>query len=153
MLQVSAQDFIDRVGEREALDLTDPDRVLIDPERINRAIGDAESEIAAILAAKYSALELLRPCAYLNTACLTIARKNLDMTVEPRRHVFEDYKLVIERLEAIAKGESGLIFDEDFTQTPPVIPDPGEPDPPLPPPQVQILFSPGFSHLANSGFL
>ncbi|PHS48758.1 MAG: hypothetical protein COB05_04410 [Marinobacter sp.] len=107
----SAQDMIDRFGERELIELTDRDHTgVVDQTVIRQAIQDATAEVDGYLAGRYQ-LPLSQPPLVLVRVCCDIARfllydDNLPEVVEKR------HKSVVDLLRQVSSGRVSLGVSE-----------------------------------------
>lgn len=105
------QDYIDRHGEQELLQLTDRDGDgLEDLDVLNRAVSDAQAEIDAYVGARY-ALPLASTPELLKRIARDIVRYNLFDTHAPEE-VRMRYKRAIKLLESIRSGDTSLGLPE-----------------------------------------
>jgi phage gp36-like protein len=124
-MQATPQDFIATFGQQEAIELTDPNRQSIQPEKLEIALRHAWGEICTRIGTIYTQAVLLeRPCEDLLGIQVRIARWKLDQANTPRQHVLTAYEQEIERLTAIADGKALLLFDDESPGQPSPDPDP-----------------------------
>ncbi|TAN12916.1 MAG: DUF1320 domain-containing protein [Burkholderiaceae bacterium] len=120
------QDLIDRFGEPELIQLTDPEnQAAIDPARIDRALADATA-LADGLLGKIYALPLAGctkpdpqpgnpgataqvPPPQLTRICCDLARYYLYDDLAPDAEVYRRYKAATVELQAIAGGSARLV--------------------------------------------
>lgn len=113
-MYASVDDFIKRIGELEAVQLTD--RELsgeVDRELLEVALGDASSQIDGYLSGRYR-LPLMSTPPNLIRICCDIARYHLTSKsgVTTMDAIENRYKLCLRELENIAKGVVSLGVDE-----------------------------------------
>lgn len=111
MPYATQQDLIDRFGQAELIELSDRSRSgAIDAAVVSRALGDADADIDAYLASKYT-LPLDTVPLVINRLACEIARYHLheDRVTENVRKRYED---AIRMLRGVASGEVSLGVDE-----------------------------------------
>lgn len=115
MAYVTQQDMVKRFGEQELVELTDRDGTAgaIVPGVLAEAIADAESEIDAYLASRYS-LPLTDPPAALTRVAADIARYRL-YDEHATDAVTDRYKAAVDFLKSIAKGTVSFGPGDDGT--------------------------------------
>lgn len=107
MPYATEQDLIERFGEAELLQLTDPDQTgLIDSDRVDQAIQDAEREIDAYIGVRHDLPLSATPPLLVSLSC-DIARYKL-YTHAPPEEITERYKAARQLLGAIARGQAAL---------------------------------------------
>jgi phage gp36-like protein len=107
MSYASLQDLIDRFGEAELLQLTDPDQTgLIDEARVGVALSDAEREIDTYIGVRHD-LPLSATPPLLVSLAADMARYKL-YTHAPPEEITERYKAARALLAHIAKGQATL---------------------------------------------
>lgn len=114
-----AQELIDRFGEREMLQLTnpeDPRNGAIDAFVIDTAIADADARIDSYIGQRYS-LPLASVPASIKDACMHLARYNLYGNQKPE-WVKERANDTIAWLKDIATGKAGLGLPEEPSAAP-----------------------------------
>ena len=110
MNYATVSDFILRVGELDAIELTDRDRTgSVDTTVLNVALLDSSSQIDGYLSARYE-LPLLDIPHNLVRICCALTRYRLASMsqVGNTDEIIERYKLSLKELEAIAKGQISL---------------------------------------------
>lgn len=124
MTYATPQDLIDRYGEAELLQLTDPDLQAVQTARVQRAIDDAQAYIDSFVGRVYR-LPLAgctkpapvqgNPQATVQVAPPQLARMAADVAryylykdFAPESEVYLRYKAVGKELEAIAEGRAVL---------------------------------------------
>lgn len=110
MQYATPSQFIERVGEFDAITLTDRDRIgVVDNRVLNIALNDASSQIDGYLAGRYA---LPLPSVPLNLVriCCDIARYRLANMSQTgiTAEIIERYKLVVKELEQLATGKISL---------------------------------------------
>ncbi|QGM81676.1 gp436 family protein [Otariodibacter oris] len=106
MNYATPEDFLLRIGEQEAIELTDRERLgVVDSGILAMALGDASSQIDGYLVGRYS-LPLNSTPSILTRICCDIARYYLTSMsgVTITEEVIERYKFCLKELENIAKG-------------------------------------------------
>lgn len=105
----SAPDFVDWVGEAEAVDLAPTDSGTPDLTKIAEALDQAQAQILSKLSGRYPPDRVAAsPSKELKLLELQLARWGLDQTNLPRDFVFEGFKFAIRRLERVAEGKEDL---------------------------------------------
>jgi phage gp36-like protein len=124
MIYATAQDLIDRFGERELVELTDPDLEVVQTAKVARAIDDAQAYMDSFLARVYAlpltgcvkpapvvgnphATELVAP-PQLTRIAVDVARYYLYKDFAPENEVYLRYKAAEKELMAIADGKAVL---------------------------------------------
>lgn len=120
MSYASVDDFVLRVGEKQAIDLTDRDfKNRIDEDVLDVALSDSSSEIDAYLSSRYT-LPLAKVPANLVRLCCDIARYRLcsmsDVTITD--DVRERYEKAIAELKLLAKGTTSLGIEQSLDTDP-----------------------------------
>ncbi|AUI65207.1 MULTISPECIES: gp436 family protein [Glaesserella] len=120
MSYASVEDFVLRVGEGQAIDLTDREREdRINEAVLNVALEDSSSEIDAYLSSRYT-LPLAKVPANLVRLCCDIARYRLcsmtDVTISD--DVRERYEKAIDELKLLAKGTISLGIEQQLDADP-----------------------------------
>ena len=122
MNYATAQDLIDRFGERELIELTDPDLVAVQAEKVERAIADAQAYADSFIGRVYTlpltgcvkpapvvgdpfATELVAP-PQLTRIAVDVARYYLYKDFAPENEVYLRYKAAEKELLAIADGRA-----------------------------------------------
>lgn len=110
----NVQDYLDRMGEKETLELTDRDyQGQINEVVLQTALDDASSQIDGYLVGRYT-LPLGNVPRNLTRLCCDLARYRLcskgDTTIS--EEVIERYKLSLKELEALASGKMALVLEE-----------------------------------------
>lgn len=125
MNYATTQDLIDRFGERELVELTDPDLEAVQPEKVARAIADAQAFADSYIARVYRlpltgcvkpapvpgdphATELVPPPQLVRIAC-DVARYYLYHDLAPEHEVYIRYKAAERELVAIGDGKATLV--------------------------------------------
>ena len=106
------QDLIDRFGERELVQVTNPetpDAEAIDDTVLTRALSDADAEIDGYLIGRYELPFDTAPAVLVRSAC-DIARYHLydDRVTEQVQRRYDD---VVKFLAAVSKGDISLGVD------------------------------------------
>ncbi len=118
------QDLIDRFGERELIELTDPDLVAVQSDKVTRAIADAQAFADSYLGRVYRLpltgcvkpapvegdpfATLLVPPPQLTRISVDVARYYLYKDFAPENEVYLRYKAAEKELLAIADGKAVL---------------------------------------------
>lgn len=115
MMYAQAQDFIVRVGELQALQLTDRDNVGgINYAVLEIGLSDSSSQIDGYLSARYK-LPLSTIPQNLTRICCDLTRYRLcsmsDVAITDE--IIERYKLSIKELEALASGKISLGIEDE----------------------------------------
>ncbi|OGB19446.1 MAG: hypothetical protein A2W72_17935 [Burkholderiales bacterium RIFCSPLOWO2_12_67_14] len=122
MNYATPQDLIDRFGERELIELTDPDLVAVQSEKVERAIADAQAYADSFIGRVYTlpltgcvkpapvvgdpfATELVAP-PQLTRIAVDVARYYLYKDFAPENEVYLRYKAAEKELLAIADGRA-----------------------------------------------
>jgi phage gp36-like protein len=122
MKHAIAQDLIDRFGERELIELTDPDLVAVQTEKVERAIADAQAYMDSFIGRVYTlpltgcvkpapvvgnpqATELVAP-PQLTRIAVDVARYYLSKDFAPENEVYLRYKAAEKELLAIGDGRA-----------------------------------------------
>lgn len=118
-MYATAQDFVLRVGELQALQLTDRNATgEIDYEVLAIALSDSSSQIDGYLSARYK-LPLSQVPQNLTRICCDLTRYRLcsmsDVTITDE--IIERYKLSIKELEALASGKISLGITDESDDT------------------------------------
>lgn len=118
-MYATAQDFVLRVGELQALQLTDRNATgEIDYEVLAIALSDSSSQIDGYLSARYK-LPLSQVPQNLTRICCDLTRYRLcsmsDVTISDE--IIERYKLSIKELEALASGKISLGITDESNDT------------------------------------
>lgn len=119
MMYAQAQDFIVRVGELQALQLTDRDNVgEINYAVLEIGLSDSSSQIDGYLSARYK-LPLATVPQNLTRICCDLTRYRLcSMSDVPiTDEIIERYKLSIKELEALASGKISLGIEDEPMNT------------------------------------
>ncbi len=112
MSYLTAIEFIQRVGEAEAIELTNldnPSAIAVNTTRLELALTDATSEINGYLANRYD-VPLINIPGFIKLYCLDIARYRLAENNAPEAYK-QKYDTAIARLKDIEKGQMLLIDD------------------------------------------
>lgn len=107
-------DFVQRIGEDEAMQLTDRERNgVVDESLLQVALDDSSSQIDGYLAGRYK-LPLMTVPQNLVRICCDLARYHLTSKsfVTMTEEVENRYKLCLKELENISKGVISLSLDE-----------------------------------------
>lgn len=109
-MYATVEDFILRVGEGQAIDLTDRERAgVVDTSVLMVALADSSSQIDAYLAGRY-ALPLTPIPLNIVRICCELARYHLcsmtDVTIT--EEIIARYKLCLKELEQLANGKNAL---------------------------------------------
>lgn len=124
MPYASVQDMIDRFGQVELVQLTDPDQIAVQPQRAQRALDDAQAFANGLLAQAYRlplagcrkpaptpqnprATEQAPPPQLVRIVC-DVARYYLYDELAPEHEVALRYKAACAELRAIADGKAQL---------------------------------------------
>ena len=124
MHYATVQDMIDRVGERELVQLTDPEIIAVQAARAERALGDAQALVDSYVGRVYrlplagcvkpapvpgdlDAVELVPPPQLTRIAC-DVARYYLYDDIAPEHEVYLRYKAAERELLQIAEGKAVL---------------------------------------------
>lgn len=124
MQYATQQDLIDRFGERELVELTDPDGVAVRAARVQLALDDAQALADGLLARVYrlplagcakpapapgdpQAMALVPPPQLTRAVC-DLARYYLYDDLAPEHEVALRYKAALRELQAIADGKALL---------------------------------------------
>ena len=121
MNYASLQDMIDRYGEREMIELTDPDLVAVKPARVELKLADAQAFADGFVARVYrlplegcakpsvtpGVVERVCPPQLTRIVC-DVARYYLYDDLAPEHEVYLRYKAAEKELLAIAEGKSVL---------------------------------------------
>lgn len=122
MNYATLQDLIDRFGEIELIELTDPDLLAVNAERVARAIDDAQAYADSFVGRVYrlpltgcvkpapvegnpQATELVAP-PQLKRIVVDVARYYLYKDFAPENEVYLRYKAATVELQAIADGKA-----------------------------------------------
>lgn len=110
MMYATADDFVLRIGEQQAIELTDRDRTgEINQQVLAVALADSSSQIDGYLLGRYP-LPLVTVPDNLVRICCDIARYRLvsmsEVTITDE--IIERYKLSLKELEQIASGKISL---------------------------------------------
>ena len=110
MMYATADDFVLRIGEQQAIELTDRDRTgEINQQVLAVALADSSSQIDGYLLGRYP-LPLVTVPDNLVLICCDIARYRLvsmsEVTITDE--IIERYKLSLKELEQIASGKISL---------------------------------------------
>lgn len=124
MQYATQQDLIDRFGERELIELTDPDNLAVRAERVQLALDDAQAMANGLLARMYSlplagcakpapvpgnpGAVVYVPPPQLTRAVCDVARYYLYDQLAPEHEVYIRYKAAERELQAIADGKAVL---------------------------------------------
>ena len=125
MHYATQQDLIDRFGERELIQLTDPDGAAIAETRVERALLDAHALADGKLSRVYAvpldgcrkpapqpgnvhAVEQVPPPQLVRIVC-DVARYYLYDDLAPESEVVARYKQAVAELDAIAAGKAQLV--------------------------------------------
>lgn len=116
----SVDDFIQRVGEKQAIDLTDRDFLNeVNEEVLNQALVDSSSQIDGYLVSRYQ-LPLAKVPANLVRICCDLARYRLcgmsDVTITD--DVRERYEDAVAELKLLAKGITALGIEQGLESDP-----------------------------------
>lgn len=124
MNYATAQDLIDRFGERELVQLTDPDLQEVRLDKTERAIEDAQAYVDSFVGRVYAlplagcvkpaptvadplATALVAPPQLVRVTC-DVARYYLHKDFAPENEVYLRYKAATTELQAIADGKAVL---------------------------------------------
>lgn len=112
MAYAAVSDMIQRFGEREVLNNSNPEgsvATVIDVARVNQVLGDASDLIDTYLNRRY-AVPLATPPASIVNACCRIARFDLAQTggTQPTEQILSDRRDAIAWLGKIASGSISL---------------------------------------------
>jgi len=124
MNYASAQDMIDRFGERELIQLTDADLVAVQADAVDRALADAQALADGYVGRIYrlplpgcskpapteadpAAVQLVAPPQLTRIVC-DVARYYLHDNLAPEHEVYLRYKASERELQAIADGKAVL---------------------------------------------
>lgn len=119
------QDLIDRFGQRELVELTDPDLAVVQTAKVERAIGDAQAYVDSFVGRVYAlplagcakpapqpgnvhATVQVAPPQLVRVTC-DVARYYLYKDFAPENEVYLRYKAATTELTAIADGKAVLI--------------------------------------------
>lgn len=119
MMYATADDFILRIGEQQAIELTDRDRTgEINQQVLAVALADSSSQIDGYLLGRYT-LPLASIPDNLVRICCDIARYRLVSMSEVTTtdEIIERYKLSLKELEQIASGKISLGIESNEVQT------------------------------------
>lgn len=122
MNYATQQDLVDRFGERELVELTDPDLLAVQAPRVARALDDAQAFIDSFVGRVYAlpltgcvkpapvvgdphATALVAP-PQLTRIAVDVARYYLYKDVAPEQEVYLRYKAAEKELQAIASGHA-----------------------------------------------
>lgn len=116
----SVDDFIQRVGEKQTIDLTDRDFLNeVNEEVLNQALVDSSSQIDGYLVSRYQ-LPLAKVPANLVRICCDLARYRLcgmsDVTITD--DVRERYEDAVAELKLLAKGITALGIEQGLDADP-----------------------------------
>ncbi|OOH87340.1 hypothetical protein BMT54_10035 [Pasteurellaceae bacterium 15-036681] len=112
-MYASVEDFVLRVGEKQAIELTDRDYIgYVNEDVLNIALSDSSSQIDGYLASRYT-LPLSMIPQNLTRICCDIARYRLCSmsNVTITEEIIERYKLSLKELEQLASGKVSLGID------------------------------------------
>lgn len=124
MHYATVQDMIDRFGERELIQLTDPEIVAVQAARAERALGDAQALVDGYLGRVYrlplagcakpapvpgdpGAVQLVPPPQLTRITC-DVARYYLYDDIAPEHEVYIRYKAADRELGLVAEGRAVL---------------------------------------------
>ena len=124
MNYATAQDMVDRFGETEMVQLTDPDILAVQAEKVERALADAQALADGYVGRVYrlplagcakpapvpgdiGAVQLVAPPQLTRIAC-DVARYYLYDDLAPEHEVYLRYKAAERELAAIAEGKAVL---------------------------------------------
>ncbi len=124
MNYASVQDMVDRFGEPEMVQLTDPDIAIVQAEKVERALADAQALADGYVGRVYrlplggctkpapvpgdmNAAQLVAPPQLTRIAC-DVARYYLYDNLAPEHEVYLRYKAAERELVAIAEGKAVL---------------------------------------------
>lgn len=118
-MYATADDFVLRIGEQQAIELTDRDRTgEINQQVLAVALADSSSQMDGYLLGRYT-LPLASIPDNLVRICCDIARYRLvsmsDVTTTDE--IIERYKLSLKELEQIASGKISLGIESNEVQT------------------------------------
>lgn len=118
-MYATADDFVLRIGEQQAIELTDRDRIgEINQQVLAVALADSSSQMDGYLLGRYT-LPLASIPDNLVRICCDIARYRLvsmsDVTTTDE--IIERYKLSLKELEQIASGKISLGIQSNEVQT------------------------------------
>ena len=119
MMYATAEDFVLRIGEQQAIELTDRDRTgEINQQVLAVALADSSSQIDGYLLGRYT-LPLASIPDNLVRICCDIARYRLVSMSEVTTtdEIIERYKLSLKELEQIASGKISLGIESNEVQT------------------------------------
>lgn len=116
----SVDDFVQRVGEKQTIDLTDRDFLNeVNEEVLNQALVDSSSQIDGYLVSHYQ-LPLAKVPANLVRICCDLARYRLcgmsDVTITD--DVRERYEDAVAELKLLAKGITALGIEQGLDSDP-----------------------------------
>lgn len=125
MMYATAQDLVDRFGEREMIELTDPDLQAVQAERAARAIDDAQAYVDSFVGRVYSLpltgcvqptptggdpfATAVVPPPQLVRITADVARYYLYKDFAPENEVYLRYKAATTELQAIGDGKAVLV--------------------------------------------
>ncbi|MGY6773609.1 gp436 family protein [Gallibacterium sp. ZY190522] len=118
MMYATADDFVLRIGEQQAIELTDRDRTgEINQQVLAVALTDSSSQIDGYLLGRYT-LPLASIPDNLIRICCDIARYRLVSMSEVTTtdEIIERYKLSLKELEQIASGKISLGIESNDVQ-------------------------------------
>lgn len=124
MNYASVQDMVDRFGQPEMVQLTDPDIATVQPEKVERALADAQALADGYVGRVYrlplqgctkpvpvqgdmNAVQLVAPPQLTRIAC-DVARYYLYDNLAPEHEVYLRYKAAERELAAIGNGGAVL---------------------------------------------
>jgi len=125
MIYATIQDLIDRFGERELIELTDPDNAAVVPDKAERALADAHALANGLLALVYRlplsgcvkpapvpgnprATETVPPPQLARIVC-DVARYYLYDDLAPEAEVARRFRQAQSELKAISEGKAHLM--------------------------------------------
>ena len=125
MHYATVQDMIDRFGERELIQLTDPEIVAVQAPKAERALGDAQALVDSYVGRVYrlplagcakpapvpgdpGAVQLVPPPQLTRITC-DVARYYLYDDLAPEAEVYRRFKTAVAELNAIADGSARLV--------------------------------------------